>query len=42
MQETQQKLNLAVPAMLQKDDVSKLGFLFGIITLEPAAGATHT
>ncbi len=35
MQEVQHKLEVAVPAMFQKDDVSNLGFLFGVITLEP-------
>ncbi len=35
MQEVQYKLEVAVPAMFQKDDVSNLGFLFGVITLEP-------
>jgi hypothetical protein len=38
MQEVQQKLEVAVPAMFQKDDVSNLGFLFGVITLEPIEG----
>ena len=37
MQEVQHKLEVAVPAMFQKDDVSNLGFLFGVITLEPIA-----
>ncbi len=35
MQEVQHKLEVAVPAMFQKDHVSNLGFLFGVITLEP-------
>ncbi len=35
MQEVQHKLEVAVPAMFQMDDVSNLGFLFGLITLEP-------
>lgn len=35
MQDVQYKLEVAVPAMFQKDDVCNLGFLFGVITLEP-------
>ena len=35
MQEVQHKLEVAVPAMFQKDHVSNLGFLFGVIILEP-------
>ncbi|KAA6421535.1 MAG: hypothetical protein FRX49_08479 [Trebouxia sp. A1-2] len=33
--DVQYKLEVAVPAMFQKDDVCNLGFLFGVITLEP-------